>query len=136
MSADNGSKEAAVTHPLWKLPDIMEIKIKLIPYQPPKLRHFKSYLSRYSKAIEFLVKTNGPIPIRALSPVLYVGNVPVTESGRVKENVLRFLAFELAQLKDGEAISLGWIGQTKDTRIQTKFQYKTPETDNKQSRSG
>jgi hypothetical protein len=39
----------------FKLPQIENIEIKLIPYEAPKLRYFKSSFSKYSQAIEFLI---------------------------------------------------------------------------------
>lgn len=93
--------------PQWKLPNILEMRISLIPYQAPKLRHFESYLTRYTRAIEFLITTDGPFPVRALAPVLYVGEVPVVESEGVSDNVYRFLAFEFDPLKENAPISIG-----------------------------
>lgn len=111
----------------FQLPQIKDIKIKLIPYKPPKLRYFKSSFSKYSKAIEFTVLTDGPIPVRALSPVLYVGKIPVIEGGAIKENVYRFLAFETDKLKDNEPIYFGWHGDPEELRTKTKFTYKKPD---------
>jgi hypothetical protein len=70
----------------FKLPQIENIEIKLIPYEAPKLRYFKSSFSKYSQAIEFLITTDAPIPVRALSPVLYIGEMPLTE-GETKRKI-------------------------------------------------
>ena len=111
----------------FRLPQIKDIKIKEIPYKPPKLRYFKSSSSKYSKAIEFTVTTDGPIPVRALSPVLYVGKIPVIESEAIKENVYRFFAFETNELKDNEQIYFGWYGESEEQRLKTKFTYRKPD---------
>ena len=110
----------------FQLPQVKDIKINLIPYTPPKLRYFKSTFSKYSKAIEFKVTTDGPIPVRALSPALYVGKIPVIEGEVITENVYRFLAFETNELIDNEPIYFGWYGDPEEPREKTNFTYKKP----------
>ena len=113
----------------FKLPQIENIEIKLIPYEVPKLRYFKSSFSKYSQAIEFLITTDAPIPVRALSPVLYIGEMPLTEGETIKENSYRFLAFEINELKDNTPIYFGWQGDRKEHLRKTKFVYKRPGVD-------
>jgi hypothetical protein len=121
---DEASKEPPLPRPNWKLPEIVDLHISIIPYhESPKLRYFKSYLSRYESAVQFLVKTSEPIPLRALSPALYVGNTPVVEVQGIDENSYRFLAFEPEKLEEGAPISLGWIEQRERERVQSKFRY-------------
>jgi hypothetical protein len=113
----------------FKLPQIENIEIKLIPYEAPKLRYFKSSFSKYSQAIEFLITTDAPIPVRALSPVLYIGEIPLAEGETIKENSYRFLAFEINELKDNTPIYFGWQGDRKEQLRKTKFVYKRPGID-------
>jgi hypothetical protein len=113
----------------FKLPQIENIEIKLIPHEAPKLRYFKSSFSKYSQAIEFLITTDAPIPVRALSPVLYIGEMPLTEGETIKENSYRFLAFEINELKDNTPIYFGWQGDRKEQPRKTKFVYKRPGID-------
>jgi hypothetical protein len=108
----------------FQLPQIKDIKIKEISYKPPKLRYFKSSSSKYSKAIEFTVITDAPIPVRALSPVLYVGKIPIIEGGPIKESLYRFLSFETNKLKVNQPIYFGWYGEPEELRIKTNFIYK------------
>jgi hypothetical protein len=124
MTTDISQTEPGVPHPKWKMPRVLEIRISRVPYQAPKLRHFKSAYARYHEAIEFLVKTDGPLPpVTALTPVLYVGETAVIGCCAVGENVYRFLAFELDALEEGAPISLGWPDQPAEARQQTKFRY-------------
>jgi hypothetical protein len=123
MTTDMSGKEERGVPLWWSLPEIVDIKIMRISYQGPKRRFFVSYLAKYTEAIEFLVKTTGPLPIRALSPVLYVGDVPINEYEVVGENIFRFLAFEPDQLVEGAPISLGWPGQPPEKRIKTRIRY-------------
>ncbi len=59
--------------PEWNLPEVIDIQIRRVPFEPPKLRNFKSALADYKEAVEFLVRTSGPIPARALGAALFVG---------------------------------------------------------------
>jgi hypothetical protein len=126
MATDTSRREPNVPKPDWKLPGILDVQIRQIPFEAPKRRYFESKLAKYNEAIEFMVKTDGAIPTRALSPVLYVGEVTVIEGQRVEENVYRFLAFELDQLEEGTPISLGWPGQPPEQRQETEFRYELP----------
>ncbi|HSF49530.1 MAG TPA: hypothetical protein VLA74_02115 [Nitrososphaeraceae archaeon] len=112
----------------FQLPSIKDIQIKLIPYKPPKHRYFESSFSKYTQAIEFTVLTDNPIPIRALSPALYVGKIPATEGESLSENKYRFLAFEINKLQDNEPIYFAWQGDPEALRIKTRFTYKKPTT--------
>src|ERR671921_428997 len=113
MSVDKTSKEPSAPKPEWKLPTIVDISIRSISYQAPKLRFFQSQFAKYNKAVEFLVKTNDPIPIRALSPALYVDDTEIIEGETVEKNLTRFLAFDIDKLQQGAPILFGWQGDPK-----------------------
>lgn len=123
MTADAANLENRTPRPQWKLPKILKIRIARVPYEAPQYRHFESVYARYNEAIEFMVQVDEPFPVRALSPVLFVGDTPVTEGEMVDQNVYRFLAFELKKLEQGAPISLGWPGQPAKVRQQTQFRY-------------
>jgi hypothetical protein len=110
----------------FQLPTIKDMQIKLISYEPPKHRYFESSFSKYTQAIEFIVVTDSPIPVRALSPALYIGKISVTEGESLSENEYRFLAFEINELKDNEPIYFAWQGDPEELRIKSKFTYKKP----------
>lgn len=129
MSTDKSIKEPAAPRPDWKLPEVIDIKIRLIPYHAPSLRHFKSKFAKYNKAIEFLVKTDGSISARALSPALFVDDVRIIEGETVDRNTTRFLSFEVDQLQEGAPISFGWEDDPKELRQRTKFLYHRPTAD-------
>jgi hypothetical protein len=73
--------------------------------------------------VEFLVRTSGPIPARALGPALFVGDVQVAESHEAGENLYRFLAFDLERLKPRAPIAWGWLDAKRNERIRTKYKY-------------
>jgi hypothetical protein len=123
MSQDASQPNSGGIRPEWNLPEIQDIRIRRIPFEPPKLRNFKSVLAEYKEAVEILVSTNGPIPARALGPALFIGDVQIIESQQVETNLYRFLAFDIEQLKPGAAIRWGWIDDHEEQRQRTKFRY-------------
>jgi hypothetical protein len=129
MSTDKSTKEPAAPRPDWRLPEVIDVKIRRIPYRAPRLRHFKSRFAKYNEAVEFLVKTDGSIPARAMSPALYVDDVQIIEGEIVDRDTIRFLSFELDQFQEGTSISLGWQGDPKEWRKRTKFRFHQPNAD-------
>jgi hypothetical protein len=121
MSIDSSQPITQGPRPDWRLPNIVSIEARRIPYQPRRLRNFESVLSQYDQAVEFIVKTDGPIPARALGPALFVGEVQVAESEQLAENVYRFLGFELERLAVGAPVAWGWIGDPKERRQETEY---------------
>lgn len=105
------------------LPRIRELKIRRIPFEPPKLEYFESSLSRYREAVEFIVETDGPVPMRAYGPALFVGDVEVNQSERVGATTWRLLAVEPGRLENGAAISWGWMKDPAGARQATRYRY-------------
>ena len=108
---------------MWDLPEIVDIQIRRIPFKPNQPRNFKSALAGYKEAVEFMVRTSDLIPARALGAALFVGDVQVTESQQVDNNLYRFLAFEIDRLKPGAPIRWGWINTPKEQQQGTRFRY-------------
>lgn len=123
MATDSSKPMSGAPRPAWDLPEILDIKIRRVPFKPRVHKHFKSALADYKEAVEFLVRTSGPIPARALGPVLFVGDVQVTESEPVENNLYRFLALEIERLEPRAAISWGWEDAAAAQRYRTKFRY-------------
>ena len=123
MAIDSDKPTAGGPRPDWNLPDVLSIAIRRVPFTPRQYKYFRSALSDYKEAIEFLVRLRGPVPIRALGPALFVGDVPVTESEAIQDNQYRFLAFNIQQLKSNAVISWGWINTPKSERKATNFRF-------------
>jgi hypothetical protein len=137
MATDASSRIPQGPRPDWDLPEVLDIKIQRIEFEPPKHRNFTSALAEYREAVEFLVQTNGPIPARALSPALFIGDVRVIESQQVGENLYRFLAFEPQRLEPGTSIGWGWLDSPTEQLQITKFPYEGgPEGDTGPSQKG
>ena len=110
-----------------RLPKLVAVDTRRVPFEAPKLRHFTSSLSKYDKAIAFDVETDGPLPMfEAVTPVLYVGDTILTEGKQLEEAVYRFLAFEERRLEPGAPITLAYPGTPAETRPETRFRYAPP----------
>ena len=123
MSTDSGSPIAPRPAFPLDLPRIVSLKIGRVRFESPQLEHFKSSLSGHKQAIEFIVETDGVVPIRAYGPALFVGNVEVSNSELIGKNTWRFLHFEPESLKPGSPISWGWMKDPEQQRLRTEFRY-------------
>jgi hypothetical protein len=123
MSSDAGSRQPDAPKPNWDLPRIQSIEIRRVDYEAPRRRNFESVFAEFREAMEFLVTTSGPIPIRALGAALFVGENSVVEMQRVDDTHYRFLAFDFDGLEDGAPIAFGWIGDRPEARQPTEFRF-------------
>ncbi len=123
MSIDVSQPLPADSRPGWELPEIVEVRTLNNSFEPRQLRNFRSSLEANTEATEFQIRTASPIPIRALSPVLNVGNVVLTESEQIGENLYKFWAFEPNRLEDEAPISLSWTNTPDEQLQESQFRY-------------
>lgn len=126
MTSDPGAAERR-RRPRFDLPRPLSVTARLTRFEPQERRNFESSLPRLPRTVEFLVETDAPIPVRALSPVLYVGDVAVTEVVADDDTHYRFIALQPASLRQGEPVTLGWSGQPASDRIDTGATFVAPE---------
>jgi hypothetical protein len=93
---------------IWRLPRILDIKSIRRRYSEPLVSYRGLERVEHLEAVEIVVSTDGPFPIRALAPVLYIDDEPVDHWEIEGVNEYRFFAFEPERLKDGAPIALGW----------------------------
>ena len=112
---------------MFRLPAIKELSMKVVAFTPPKFKHVTSYLEKYKQALEITIITEGPIPARAATPVLYIGNIKVSyyKAGK-RENEYHFYAFDWQKLKSGTPITWGWDNDLPEHIQPTKFYYEAP----------
>jgi hypothetical protein len=127
MASDQGSRRPDPKRPDFQLPELVDVRIRLVPYNPPRHRNFESELPAREQAVELVVTTDRPIPIRALGPVLYVGRAVVTESEPLEENVYRFLALDPETLEEGRPITLAWSGEPPPRRPRSNLTFELPQ---------
>ena len=115
--------------PNWELPEIKDVKIRSAQFKPRAPQHFAHPLAAVKDAVEIVVSLASPVPIRALSPVLWVGGQRLTESELADKGgkKMRFWSFDPATLRSGAPIRMSWMdGQPAITEKQAKFTYKPP----------
>ena len=126
MSSDQGHEEPRAPRPDLALPRIVSTSSRLIRFEPTR-RNFPSALSEVGETVEIAVVTDAPIPIRALGPVLYVGDIPFTEVQADDDTHYRFVAVRPGGLLDGAPITLAWSGNPLTQRVETDQTFQAPE---------
>jgi hypothetical protein len=122
MTSDPGARERR-PKPDVGLPGIVSVVTRPTRFEPPKRRNFSSELPALRSTVEFLVETDGPIPVRALAPVVYVGDTPVTEVYADDDTHYRFVALRPDELRAGEPVTLGWSGGPAEERVETGLRF-------------
>ena len=126
MSTDSGSPEPRDGRSSTVLPEIVEVTTRRVDVRRRR-RHVRSDVPDLDGTVEFLVETDGPIPIRALSPVLYVGDVPVTEVMAEDDTHYRFVTLFPEQLQESATIEIGWSGRgAAQDRRRSRFTFVPP----------
>src|SRR6266536_3048233 len=75
---------------LWALPKITRISIERRQHRPARKHAVTGKIVERTEGIEIVVQTDGAIPVRALSPALYVGSVEIAENEQVDATTYRF----------------------------------------------
>jgi hypothetical protein len=110
---------------LWRLPEIAGIEIVHAQYPAPIVRYEGGQRLEYWEAVELLVQTITPFPVRALSPALFVDDTGIGSFETLGENLYRFFAFDFQSFQGGETIFLGWP-QAPEQKVDTGFTYQPP----------
>jgi hypothetical protein len=118
MSIDQSPPVQVARGPNWELPEVVNVDIRSATFQPRKSRHVASPLAERPNAVAIVVTLKAPMPIRALAPVLFVGDTPLTESEAVdaEGRQLRFWGFDRARLAADAPIALGWLGASRQAK--------------------
>jgi hypothetical protein len=108
------------------LPRVLDVEIRPVRYPQPRRYYVGRERRQTSEAVEFLVRTDAPLPIQAVTPVLYVGTVAVPDYDEAEPNRYRFLAFEPRTLVPDAPLSLGWPGEPPESRVALPTRYRPP----------
>jgi hypothetical protein len=110
---------------LRHLPDILDLVIRWRRFDPPKRVTVAGKDTRAEEAVEVEVRLSEPFRIRAVGPVLWVGDEPLTIGDSPTERVYRFYSFAPARLRAGAAITLSW-NTAGAPQKETKYRYSSP----------
>lgn len=91
-----------------KLPAIVSMKAEKVRYGRPQIRYEGTERVEHAEGVEILVETSFEIPERAISPALFVGDVPITDYTYVGKNKYRFHGFVPQALREGASVRLDW----------------------------
>jgi len=110
---------------LWHLPQIMGVAFVYVQYAQPQFDYVAGQRLDYQAAVEILVATDGQLPLRAWSPVLFVGSTAISKFKAHSETLYRFIAYDYSRLQSGDVISFGWP-QFPDWKEPSQFVYQPP----------
>lgn len=110
---------------LWQLPKVFDIQYQYVQYSEPQEDLVGGTIVLRNDAVEILVRTDGPLPIRAVAATLIVGSTPVTEARSHSSTLYRFIAYNYRDLSLNAPIFLGWP-QYPQMTIDTGFFYTPP----------
>jgi hypothetical protein len=95
---------------LWPLPRLVSIAARRVEYPQPKVYFVGTQRRETRRAVEFRVVTDTPLPVRAVTPVLRIGNTAVADYTTEGATSYKFVAYEPEGLEAGAAIRWGWPG--------------------------
>jgi hypothetical protein len=110
---------------LWRIPEILGIEVRRRQFDPPRRVTTKGVDRDVREAIEIEIRVSEPFAVRALGPVLWVGDEPLAAAEGDGKNVYRFFSFDPGALKANAEISLGW-NTASAPREKTPYRYQPP----------
>jgi hypothetical protein len=110
---------------VWKLPNVLRVTARRRHFDPPRRVTTAGVDRQVSDAIEIEIKVSEPFVTRALGPVLWVGNEPLSIAESDGKSLYRFFAFNPDALKAGAMIALSW-GITSTEKKETSYRYEPP----------
>jgi hypothetical protein len=118
-----GPREPASSR-LWTLPRVLGVDFRPVTYPEPRTYYVGQERRQTSEAVEIMVRTAGPLPVRALSPVVYVGELAVADYDVAGTNLYRYVAFEPRALVADAPVALGWPGSPPASRVALSVRYR------------
>ena len=107
------------------LPAIVNIEASRVRYDPPRRFYVGAQSVQISDAVELLVRTAAALPVRAISPVLFIGDTVIADYDTAGINLYRFYVFNLERVMPGAPIGIGWPFAPNTARL-TKFRFQIP----------
>lgn len=91
-----------------RLPKVDRLRVRRREFDPPRRVTSQGVDREVREAIEIEVRVSEPFTVRALGPVLWVGDEPLTVAESDRNDVYRFFAFDPEVLRPEAPISLSW----------------------------
>ncbi len=112
-----------------RLPRVLEVSVRRRAFDPARRITEQGRDRAVSEAVEITLRLSEPFEIRALNPVLWVGEEPlaIAEMERADQGALvRFFGFDPDALRSGAPMSLSWSAGGAQ-RVQTGFTFQEGE---------
>jgi hypothetical protein len=107
-----------------QLPNVTSVSSQRVHYDRPRKRLRGLEPVDVTDAVEIVVHTSAELPLhRDVTPVLFVGDVPVRHAERIGPNQYRFFLWDFANVPRGAQIALGWPEDLPEARVRTAFRY-------------
>lgn len=107
---------------LWHLPGALDARVRHCRFDPPRRMTTEGVDREVSDAVRVEIRASEPFGIRALGPVFWVGDEPLTIGERSNDDLYGFSSFEPETLQADAPISLGWNSPGAPRR-DTHFRY-------------
>ena len=124
-SSDSGAAQARGPRNRRRpLPEIVSLRVERIRVEPKSYKFVRSVQQDAGEALAFTVELKGELRLDVdATPVLYVGDVELSQGESLGKARYRFLAFAAEQtaMRADAPISLGWPGHKPHP--QTRFRY-------------
>ena len=86
------------------LPAIVSVEASRVRYDPPRQFYVGAQPVQVSDAVELLIRTTAALPVRAISPVLFIGDTVIADYEVAGANLYRFFVFNLERALPGSPI--------------------------------
>jgi hypothetical protein len=126
MTADSGTRVAQPASPdLQRLPDVLDVQVRTRRFDPPRRTTSHGVDRQVESAVEIELRLSEPFTIRALGPVLWIGEEPLSSAESDGGVIYRFFSFEPDRLRVEAPIALSW-GDRDSPRKVTSYRYRPP----------
>jgi hypothetical protein len=126
MATDIGARVAQHTSPdLQRLPDVLDVHVRNRRFDPPRRITTHGIDRQVGTAVEIELRLSEPFVIRALGPVLWIGEEPLSIAESDGGTMYRFFSFEPGRLHADAPIALSW-GDKDSPRKLTPYRYRPP----------
>jgi hypothetical protein len=127
MNFDSGvPAERRPAPDLWRLPDVLKVTARRRHFDSPRRVTAAGVDRQASDAIEIEIEVSEPFAIRALGPVLWVGDEPLSAAESPGKNIYRFFSFNPDALQPGAPIALSWGSTGTPKKKETRHRFEAP----------